>query len=117
MARALRVCSHPTCPELVEQGRCPQHVRAADRARGTASERGYGGRGHRFFRRAVLRRDPTCVLCSAEPATVADHYPVSRRDLVDQGLNPDDPKRGRGLCKRCHDTSTATHQPGGWASR
>ncbi|AGL13864.1 hypothetical protein [Actinoplanes sp. N902-109] len=49
-------------------------------------------------------------------STVADHYPLSRRELADRGLNPDDPTAGRGLCKRCHDKSTAVHQPGGWAA-
>jgi 5-methylcytosine-specific restriction enzyme A len=47
-------------------------------------------------------------------SVVADHYPLSRRELIDQGLDPDDPGRGRGLCKRCHDTETAQRQPGGF---
>ncbi|WP_284294541.1 hypothetical protein [Luteimicrobium album] len=48
-------------------------------------------------------------------ATVADHYPTERRDLVDMGLDPDDPARGRGLCKPCHDKKTARTMPGGFA--
>jgi 5-methylcytosine-specific restriction protein A len=44
----------------------------------------------------------------------ADHWPLSRRELTEQGLDPDDPRHGRGLCARCHSSETARHQPGGW---
>ncbi|AUS34616.1 hypothetical protein C1M55_28210 [Rhodococcus qingshengii] len=46
------------------------------------------------------------MLCGAE-ATIADHHPLSRRELIVQGLDPNDPHHGRGLCKRCHDSHTA----------
>jgi len=107
--KAPRVCSTPGCPALVPAGtsRCSEHRRES------SSQRGYTGKGHARFRRAVLRRDPVCVLCGA-PATVADHWPVSRRDLQARGLDPDDPSRGRGLCMWCHNRSTAELQPGGW---
>jgi len=66
----------------------------------------------------VLDRDPICVLCRLAASTVADHWPTSRRDLEAAGLDPNDPARGRGLCKPCHDRETARNQPGGWnASR
>lgn len=69
----------------------------------------------------MLARDPNCVLClqadRTEPATVADHYPRSRRELVERGLDPDDPQHGRGLCSSCHGRATAQHQPGGWNAR
>ncbi|WP_228637251.1 hypothetical protein [Microtetraspora sp. AC03309] len=45
---------------------------------------------------------------------MADHWPLDRRELVRRSLDPDDPKHGRGLCKSCHDGSTAQRQPGGW---
>lgn len=116
---ALKPCSTPGCPTLVPKGRsrCDTCTTTADKARGTAAQRGYTSRGHRTFRDAVLARDPICKLCYRRPSTVADHYPLSRRELVDAGLNPNDPTRGRGLCKPCHDTETAKHQPGGWANR
>jgi 5-methylcytosine-specific restriction protein A len=117
MARALKVCPTNGCGTLTNGGRCGSCTAAADRLRGTAAERGYASRGHQHFRRVVLRRDPICVLCDLHASTVADHYPTSRRDLLAAGLNPNDPSRGRGLCKHCHDTETARHQPGGWASR
>ena len=116
----MKPCSTAGCPELVEHGtsRCEDCAAQADRRRGTATERGYNSRGHHRFRRKVLERDPICVIdgCMA-PATIADHWPVSRRDLVAKGLDPNDPSRGRGLCVRCHGRETAVHQPGGWNDR
>lgn len=116
----MRVCSTPGCPTIypaTEGSRCPTHRAQADKARGTAAQRGYTSRGHQQFRRQVLHRDPVCVACHIAVATVADHYPHSRRELIDLGLDPNDSARGRGLCKTCHDQSTAQDQPGGWNSR
>lgn len=110
---AKRVCSVDGCPTITDGGRCTDHTRAADRARGTSKDRGYSTPGHRRFRRLVLKRDPLCVLCG-QVATVADHWPVSRRDLEANGANPNDPNAGRGLCATCHNRSTARAQPGGW---
>lgn len=118
-----RVCSTPGCPEYTEGGRCTEHRREAEQRRGTARQRGYGGRHERRFRPGVLVRDPTCV-CSDERhghaapcgrlSVHADHWPLSRRELVEQGLDPDDPQHGRGLCQPCHSSETARSQPGGW---
>jgi 5-methylcytosine-specific restriction protein A len=113
--RARSPCSTPGCPEITDLGRsrCASCIITAEQTRGTAAQRGYG-RGHTTFRRLVLRRDPICVRCREAPATAADHHPLSRRDLVERGLNPNDPVHGRGLCHRCHSIETAAHQPGGW---
>lgn len=113
MTRAPRVCSVPGCPQLTTAGRCPDHRRQADQARGTSADRGYRSAGHQAFRAAVLTRDPLCVLCP-NPSTVADHYPLSRRQLVAQQQDPNDPQHGRGMCAPCHGRETAQHQPGGW---
>ncbi|GMA26185.1 restriction endonuclease [Luteimicrobium album] len=96
------------------RGRCPKCTAEADKAR-RPNGNPYSTSGHRRFREAVLARDPICVLCMSARATVADHYPTERRDLVDMGLDPDDPARGRGLCKPCHDKKTARTMPGGFA--
>jgi 5-methylcytosine-specific restriction protein A len=114
----MRVCSQPGCPAIyptTEGSRCAAHRRAADRARGTARDRGYNTRGHQAFRAGVLTRDPVCVIPGCiNFSTVADHYPLSRKELLERGLNPNAPEHGRGLCKPHHDSETSQHQPGGW---
>jgi 5-methylcytosine-specific restriction protein A len=117
--RALKVCSVPGCPNLTTAGRCDDCRRTADKARGTAAERGYTSRHHRVWRRAVLRRNPICVIPDChEPAVHADHHPLSVRQLQALGINPwGDPRRGRGLCASHHSRATAEHQPGGFNLR
>jgi 5-methylcytosine-specific restriction protein A len=112
---AARVCNRPGCPNLTDIGQCTEHRRQA-RARRTADPDvfGYNTKAHALFRSAVLTKHPTCVECNARPATVADHWPISRRELITQHLNPDDPRYGRGLCAPCHNSQTAQHQPGGF---
>lgn len=113
----MRVCSVAGCPTIypsTQGSRCPEHRAEADRVRGTATQRGYNTRGHQTFRRTVLEREPICVLCQVAQSTVADHHPHSRKELIDLGFNPNNPDYGRGLCKPCHDSETAQHQPGGW---
>lgn len=118
MPRAQGVCPTVGCPELTTGGRCATCKAAAEQRRGSSSQRGYGSKGHKSFRRAVLTRDPICVIDGCWAAsTDADHHPRSRRELVDLGLNPDDPQYGRGLCHSHHSQSTHVHQPGGWAAR
>ena len=118
-----RVCSVPGCPKYTQGGRCDQHKRQAEQQRGTARQRGYGTQHEQRFRPLVLARDPSCV-CTDEghghsspcgrPSVHADHHPLSRRELVEQGEDPNDPRHGRGLCHSCHSRSTAREQPGGW---
>lgn len=110
-----QVCNVPGCPNLTQERRCEGCERAADARRGTAHQRGYGGR-HVMFRRKVLRRDKACVLCGS-PASEADHWPLDRRTLVLRGLDPNDPAYGRGLCSPCHKAETSVRQPGGWAAQ
>lgn len=119
-SRPPRVCSR--CRDRVPAGQpCPNCApiveRESDRRRGSAHARGYGHLHRTRFRVAVLRRDPVCVVCLDEVATIADHYPKTLKQLKDAGLDPTDPKHGRGLCKRCHDKHTAATSPGGWARR
>lgn len=53
----MRVCTEPGCPLLVDQGvrdgRCDEHRKAKDKARGSRQERGYG-RAHELTRAALL---------------------------------------------------------------
>ena len=93
---------------MFKGGFCARHYRQADQARGTSQERGYGKRHQGRFRSAVLDAAGfRCVLCGGE-ATVADHFPLTRRQLVAGGEDPDDPRHGRALCKECHDRHTAS---------
>ena len=116
----MRVCSVRGCPTIhdgTNGSRCDEHRRAAKRKH-TKDTAPYRQAGHtKRFRPGVRERDPICVLCNIRAATVADHYPKSRKQLVDLGMDPDDPNHGRGLCTQCHNTETAEHQPGGWNQR
>jgi 5-methylcytosine-specific restriction protein A len=116
--RALTTCTRPGCPSLTAGGRCDDCATSAERERGTSSQRGYGKRHRQRFRASILERDICCVLCRPRGewtlATVADHWPLSRRELTDRGLDADDPQHGRGLCATCHNRETAANQPGGW---
>jgi 5-methylcytosine-specific restriction protein A len=111
-----RVCGQRGCPTTYEgnESRCPEHRKAAQK-RHWEDTKAYKSAGHRNrFRPGVLDHDPICVLCHIAAATIADHWPKSRKELIALGLDPDDPRYGRGLCKPCHDTETAQNQPGGW---
>ena len=115
---ASRLCTN--CPTIIPKGtgtRCKPCTTAADKAR-RPNGNPYSTNAHRAgFREPVLARDPIGVVCMTTPSTVADHYPTERVDLIELGLNPNDPKYGRGLCKPCHDKHTAETTPGGWNKR
>ena len=120
MPRALKPCATPGCHNLTTQGttRCQQcdTTKQAlwNTRRDPTTTAHYKTRGHARFRRLVLTRDPICVICHTAIATDADHWPKSLRQLLDAGLNPNDPANGRGLCHPCHSKETARLQPGGW---
>jgi len=60
------VCNELGCPQIIKsgQGKCPVHRRAADKKRGTSTERGYGA-GHRQLRAIWQKRVATgTVLCA-----------------------------------------------------
>ena len=55
-----------------------------------------------MIRPAFLRANPLCVLCG-ELAEVPDHWPTTRRALVDAGVaDPDAFEHLRPLCTTCH---------------
>lgn len=123
MPRPHRPCPDPGCPELIGPGQTDcvngharakrtRAQRATDARRPTAAQRGYDHTHRTRFRAAVLRRDPTCVLCRTRPSQHADHHPLTRTELVAQDLDPNDPRHGRGLCASCHATETARHDGG-----
>jgi len=126
MPRAMHPCSGCGTPTR-QSGRCASCRTTADQRRGTAEARGYDNQHRARFRPGVLTRHPTCQCTRAghhnHGATCdrrsqhADHYPRDRRQLVALGLDPNDPKHGRGLCHICHSGETALLQPGGWNAR
>lgn len=119
--RALTTCTTPSCDQLVTSGRCDDCATIAERQRGSSAARGYGKKHRDRFRKAVLERDICCVICRQNDrwtlSTVADHWPLSRRELLEHGLDANDPDHGRGLCHDCHSRETAQNQPGGWNQR
>ncbi|HCT77971.1 MAG TPA: holin [Micromonosporaceae bacterium] len=98
--------------------RCATHThQARGRQAAHPQQQAYRTPGHAAFRVAVLDRDPHCqchdLYCPRhqdrpceQPSAVADHWPLTRRQLVAQGFHPDDPARGRGLCLDCHNRAT-----------
>lgn len=115
----MRVCSVHGCPNIYAgtTTRCPQHEAEANQKH-WAKTRPYNSKGHRDrFRPGVLLKDPQCVLCRQATSVVADHFPLGRDELIAAGMDPDDPKHGRGLCDPCNRKQTAARQPGGWNNR
>jgi len=115
----MRVCATHGCPNLyptTEGSQCSDHRKLAEQTR-RPNGNPYATAGHKRFRRAVLALDPICVLCDVKESNVADHHPHTRKELQAQGLNPNDPSYGRGLCVDCHNRHTAATTPGGWNNR
>ena len=92
------------------------HYRRDDANRGNSNSRGYERRGgHQTFRDGVLWmcRGGCVIEGCGNIATVADHYPMSRRELVAAGLDPNDPIYGRGLCTFHHNQHTGQTEGAG----
>ena len=110
-SKAPTACSRPGCRGLVRSGVCsicgPLRQRSAaehDEQRGTAAQRGYGGRWQRA-RAMYLAKHPLCAHCQqsgrVEPATDVHHI-VPRRD---GGSDAD--SNLLALCHSCHSKVTA----------
>lgn len=108
-------CSVPGCPELTTGGRCKDHQQQANKQRASRGGAVYTTRWQRI-RKEFLYANPWCALCG-RAANVADHFPLSRRELMAKGeVNPDSTKHLRSLCANCHNRETARNQPGGFAA-
>lgn len=115
----MTTCTEPGCPQLVAHGYCDQHRkqrrRQSDSRRPSASVRGYDHKWRKNAQ-AFLMFHPTCIDCGNK-ATVPDHDPTSRADLLAQGVtDPDAWHRMKPRCTTCHNKRTAQAQPGGWAA-
>lgn len=103
----------PGCPGRATGGPCPVHAGARARARGGATAQGYTSRWE-VRAKTYLFWHPWCALCG-HPATIPDHHPRSRRQLVRAGVpDPDADMFLRPLCEPCHRSQTGVNQPGGW---
>lgn len=108
-----RPCSVPYCPNLTDHGRCSDHRRDAERARGSAAARGYDGQWQTTRARylADLRRhDPDrtarCENCG-RPETDDDPLHVDHIDgLGPHGPRGHDPANLQALCHPCHSAKT-----------
>lgn len=100
-----RGCSYLGCVAIIERGAfCEHHGGrefARDDNRGNAYQRGYGGDRWKRIRRIILNRDPICMACGVEAATVADHITPKRKGGKDTLENL------QGLCASCHSAKTA----------
>ena len=101
-------CTVPQCGGFGEvRGRCRAHATEGERSRGYANERGYGP-AWRAIRVEFLLLNPICIDCGA-PATVPDHFPRSRKELL-ADPTVEDPDAFEHLvprCTPCHNSSTA----------
>jgi 5-methylcytosine-specific restriction enzyme A len=115
-------CNVPRCPGRADvRGKCVTHAREAQRqhdaTRGNSSQRGYGqSSGWPEARAGKLKAHPVCCVAGCgEPATVADHYPVSVREGRQRGWTWQQihhPSNLRSMCKSHHDARTGRDQ--GW---
>ncbi len=118
----MSVCTEPGCPVIVTKGRCSKHGPIA-RIRPSITAQGYGARW-RKVRDAFIAAHRVCAGDGAGGhhrncnglATVADHDPITRRELVERG-DPA-PDAWHHLVPRsaaCHGRKTALYD-GGWGN-
>lgn len=116
----LKPCPTPGCPALIPPTTraCPECLK---RVRHTTDTKPYTSAGHRKARAKLLALHPFCQcdgckahkgLCTRK-ATIADHYPLERFELIAEGKDPNDTRFMRALCKKCHDIKTAATRPAG----
>jgi 5-methylcytosine-specific restriction protein A len=93
-------CREPGCAALVRWPAryCADHLREMERARGSASSRGYGARW-REIRTAKLTRNPLCERCEGvgltQVATEVHHVDGDATNCRAENL--------QSLCRRCHE--------------
>ncbi len=111
-------CNKAGCRKyVVANGYCQDHqdqVKQKDSYRGTAHQRGYDHQW-RKARLEFLESNPLCVMCQRDgftkAANVVDHIKPHKGD---KSLFWDK-SNWQALCKRCHDTKTASEDMGSWS--
>lgn len=111
-------CRYPGCPARADRrGLCAEHQLPAEheRHRPSADQRGYDHKWRRN-RARFLAAHPSCLDCGTA-ATVADHAPVTRAELLRRGdPHPDAWHHLEPRCASCHSRRTASTSPG-WGVR
>lgn len=116
-ARPHTPCTIPGCPaRSTTAGPCPVHARQRVRRKHLQANEQYGG-AWPIRRLDYLARNPWCALCP-RPATIADHWPRTRRQLLTARVqDPDDDRYLRPICRPCHNKQTGLNVPGGWHAK
>ena len=109
-------CTHPGCPELVQDGsRCAKHKQERKRDYRSSAERKqletfYSSTIWRSISKAFRKRYPLCVQCAATGRTtvadVVDHI----IEIRDDWSKRHDPKNLQSLCHACHNSKTRSVQ-------
>ena len=106
-------CNQPGCAALTNERFCPPHAvereRKYERERGSAAKRGYGSKWRKASKGFLaLPENAPCRICKGRGivtlAVLVDHIIPHRGDkqLFWRRSN------WQPLCKKCHDTKTAT---------
>lgn len=105
---SLRACED--CGRVIEGAsrriRCDACATTRNAERESAADRGYGALW-RKRRDAFLAKHPDCTDCGRK-ATVPDHAPKTRKQLVAEGVkDPDHERYLQPRCARCHNRRSA----------
>jgi 5-methylcytosine-specific restriction enzyme A len=116
-SKPLRPCSQPGCPAIAASGgRCQAHQRESRRryevGRESASQRGYDVGWRRNRGRFLKYVGKVCMLCGHECGAPGDEPHVDHIVPRSQG-GTDEWSNLQVLCKRCHNSKTATVDGGG----
>lgn len=87
----MKTCAQPGCPVLVRKGRCQEHDREQDQARGGATERGYDTRWAAYSRRFRAAHP----ICGEQADGTLD--PTHSKCLQAGRLTPVGPTNGKAL--------------------
>lgn len=103
-------CSFPAgCSNRVDSGRCEEHQHNRRGTQGVYQTRAWRRRSRQFLSKP---ENGDCIDCGA-PATVSDHAPISRQELVAMGVeDPDADEHLQPRCGPCHSRRTALYDGG-----
>jgi len=96
----------PIKPQSLTAKQTKERTRQYDKQRGTASQRGYGGKGWEAAKQLVLARDEyRCLNCGCDVGIRPKDYAIDHIVERDQG-GSDDASNLQTLCAKCHGKKT-----------